>query len=161
MAYADAIPLDLLRQEQGRVAREMEQAKLELAGAENADRRVFDTYEQAQALMRRGAEIYAVAAPEVRRQLNRAFIARLEIDVDRERVILGSPSREINEAAIYLRERSHMIGPRTRRTYHRSGSQTRTNPDLLVGQGSSMNPLVELRGLEPRTCCLQNSRSTA
>jgi hypothetical protein len=83
MAYADAIPLDLLRSEQGRVAREMEQANHELAGAENAGHRVLDLYEPAQELMPRGAAVYALAEPEVRRQLNRAFIARLEIDVDR------------------------------------------------------------------------------
>jgi hypothetical protein len=33
--------------------------------------------QQARALMRRGAEVYALAQPEVRCQLNRAFIARL------------------------------------------------------------------------------------
>jgi site-specific DNA recombinase len=161
MAYADAIPLDLLKSEQGRVAREVEQVKHELADAEHADGRAFDTYEQAQVLMRRGAEVYAVSEPDVRRQLNRAFIARLEIDADREHVTLGSPWREIRDAAVYLREqRRRMNGHRASWIYERSGSQTRSNPGLLIGQGSSMNPLVELRGLEPRTCCLQSSRST-
>ena len=55
--------------------------------------------------MCRAAELYALVEPEVRRQLNRAFIARLEIDIDRARATLGSPWKEINEAAVYLRQR--------------------------------------------------------
>jgi hypothetical protein len=81
MAYADAIPLDLLRIEQDRLAHELEQAKRELTDIENADLSAHDLFEQAQQLMRRGAQVYALAEPEVRRQLHRAFIAKLEIDV--------------------------------------------------------------------------------
>ena len=41
MAYADAIPLDLLKSEQNRVAREMEQVKREPAEVESANGRAY------------------------------------------------------------------------------------------------------------------------
>jgi hypothetical protein len=88
MAYADAIPLDLLRSEQDRVAREMQQTKRELTEAENADRQTNDLYEQAQALMRRGADIYARAEPDVRRQLTQSLHRQAR---DRHRNRAGDP----------------------------------------------------------------------
>jgi hypothetical protein len=53
----------------------MELARRELAEAENAGGQVFDTYDRAQVLMRRGAKVYALAEPDVPRQLNQAYIA--------------------------------------------------------------------------------------
>lgn len=164
MAYADAIPLDVLKSEQVRVAREMELTKRQLAEAENAGEATYETYEQASALMRRGAEVYALAEPEVRRQLTRAFISRLEVDAERQRLTLSSPWRELREAA--LRARLSQPGPRSR-TYMRSGGRaavgtggrSKTNPGL-VGQGSSMNPLVELRGFEPLTPSMRTRCAT-
>ena len=73
MAYADAIPLDLLKTEQDRITHEQGQAERQLAQVQESAEEIEAAYEQAQAVMRRGTEIYAIAGPEVRRQLNRAF----------------------------------------------------------------------------------------
>jgi hypothetical protein len=107
--------------------------------------------------MRQGAKVYALAEPEVRRQLLRAFIARLEVDLDRELVILASPWREIKEAATRVRNEQQVQRVRTSRTYMRSPSdadngarpRSKMNPDQVFGQGSNKDPLVELRGFEP------------
>jgi hypothetical protein len=155
MAYADAIPLDLLRSEQDRVAREMEHTKRELTEAKNAERLTNDLYQQAQTLMRRGADIYALAEPDVRRQLHQAFIAKLEIDTEVERMTLASPWREINQAAAHLRQESRVTRTAASPTYLEprgnagggAGPRSKMNPDRLSeGQGSNKNPLVDLRG---------------
>ena len=152
MAYADAIPLDLLKVEQDRIRRERDQADRELAEAEQSGAQVQTAYQQAAALMQRAAEIYALADDDVRRQLNQAFMAVIEVDTDEERVTLGSPWREISSAASHVRQ--HGTRPPNQASEARAASWDRAtkNPDLVfAGQGSNMNPLVEPRGLEPLT----------
>jgi hypothetical protein len=95
----------------------------------------------------------------VRRQLIRAFIARLEVDADSETVTLASPWREIDEAASHMRDEKQVQLVHARRMHTRprsyagstARSRSKTNPHLLAGQGSNKDPLVELRGLEPLT----------
>jgi hypothetical protein len=147
MAYADAIPIEVLKAEQQRVTREREEAVLDEREAQDtgAD---HGTYRQAQALMQRGAEAYRLGGPTVRRLLTRAFLARIEVDTDDEQATLASPWREIRDAAAHARKlsaRPPEQHPRRRPSTTRRGS--RANPGLLSeGQGSNKNPLVELLG---------------
>jgi len=112
--------------------------------------------------MRRGAAIYAIAGVEVRRQLNRAFFARIEVDTDEERVALAEPWREVAAAAHQARQGQLLAeGTPQRRPTRRSPAlrANKTNPDLVfAGQGSNMNPLVELRGFEPLTPSMRTTR---
>jgi len=50
--------------------------------------------------MRRAAELYAIVGDDVRRQLNQAFMAIIEVDTDFEAAALTSPWREIAGAAL-------------------------------------------------------------
>src|SRR5439155_18243920 len=115
-------------------------------------------YQQAKAGMQRGAEIYAVAEPDIRRQLNQAFCAVIEVDVDEGEVILGELWDSLSHAATYLpgegasgqsegsgrATRSKVAGSVKRRPNANSGP-------LLEVRSLRMNPLVEPRGLEPLT----------
>jgi len=104
-----------------------------------------DPYEQAKALMQRTAAAYRDGGPEVRRQLNRAFLHRIEVDTDSEDARLGSPWQEIRRSVTY-------VGSGQPEIPQRAGSRSRTNPDpLFEDRGSTVNPLVDLRGLEPLT----------
>jgi site-specific DNA recombinase len=153
MAYADAIPIELLKAEQQRVTREREEAVRDEKEAQDTGAKIMETYHQAQALMQRGAEAYRLGGPTVRRLLTRAFLARIEVDTDDEQATLASPWHEIRDAAAHVRKlsaRPPEQHPRRRPSTTRRGS--RANPGLLSeGQGSNKNPLVELRGLEPLT----------
>lgn len=71
--------------------------------------------------MRRGADRYARAEPEVRRQLTQAFIAKLEIDTEIEWATLASPWREINRAAAHLRQDNRARRTGASPTYLRPG----------------------------------------
>jgi hypothetical protein len=86
--------------------------------------------------MSQGAKVYVLADSEVRRQLIRAFIARLEIDVDREEVTLASPWREIGEAATPLGNQQQGRRIRTGRAYMRS----RGHAGIAATPRSKMNP---------------------
>jgi site-specific DNA recombinase len=162
MAYADAIPLDLLKSEQARITREREQAEREAAQAGADGKDVMATYNQARDLMQRGAAVYVMGGPEVRRLLNRAFIMRIEVDAEEEQGTLASPWREIRDAAAYVRtndgaiELSQVSGrPKA------AGRSSKANPGLIFEvRGSTMNPLVELRGFEPLTSSMPWKRAT-
>jgi site-specific DNA recombinase len=163
MAYADAIPMDLLKIEQGRITIEREQAEREAADAQDRGQDVLAVYERARALMERGTQAYELGGPDARRLLIRAFLSRIEVDLDDEEATLASPWLEIQAAATHLRESS------TRRAKplgsHESANRARrhstTNPGLTSGvRGSTMNPLVELRGFEPLTPSMRTRCAT-
>jgi hypothetical protein len=124
----------------------------------------MDTYYQARAhaLMQRGAEAYRLGGPSVRRLLTRAFLARIEVDIDDEQATLASPWREIRNAAVHVRK----LPARPPEQHLRRRAPTtmwgsRSNPDpLSEDRGSNKDPLVELQGLEPWTSCMPCRRSS-
>jgi hypothetical protein len=102
-------------------------------------------------LMQKGAGIYATADDESRRHLNRAFLARIEVDTEEETIQIASPWKEIANAAHYLRARPSRA-PKSARPNRVATSRKTTNPGpIALVRDSNMNPLVELRGLEPLT----------
>ena len=163
MAYAEAIPMDVLKVEQQRITRELEQAAREEEEAQGNSEDVMEFYERARDLMLRAAEAYQIGDPAVRRLLVQAFIARIELDTDEEQAELASPWREIQNAAAHVRR----VPSRTpeqllRRRLTKTEGGSTVNPDpVLVGQGSNKNLLVELRGFEPRTSCMPSAGSTS
>jgi site-specific DNA recombinase len=78
--YADAVPLDLLKSEQERLAREIESAEGRLAEVEDDFKRAETNLQRA--LTRAGdcAAAYREASGPLRRQFNLAFFKRLLID---------------------------------------------------------------------------------
>jgi site-specific DNA recombinase len=144
LAYADAIPLDLLRSEQQRVAREQLTARADQASDEATSAQIASAFQQAVDLMHRGAAIYAVAGDEARRELIRAFLAHIRIDADDCDLELGSPWREIARTAHYLRETSPRPTSHGRNPVH-IGHQTKNPRRISAVRGSKINLLVELR----------------
>ena len=106
MAYADAIPLDVLKVEQLRVSRELEQANRDEREAQDSSEGVMDFYDRARDLMLRAAHAYRIGGPNVRRLLAQAFLARIEIDTDGAHTDLASPWAEIQRAAAHVRRLS-------------------------------------------------------
>jgi site-specific DNA recombinase len=153
MAYADAIPLDLLKSEQERVTREREQALREAQEAQDGGRDTLNTYEQARSLMQRGAAAYRLGGPGVRRLLNQAFLERIDVDADDERATLASPWREIQASADHVRKLSNQapgqVGHRARQARRRAKTMNPGHPSM--GQGSNKDLLVGNTGLEPVT----------
>ena len=166
MAYAEAIPMDLLKSEQERIAREQAQAERQLATATQSGVEVEQFYAKAREVMTLGAGLYAVAGPGVRRQLNQALIALIEVDVDEETAILREPWAAISRAAAQVRQVRAPVTESADFQYESSddledGRGSRTNPRPFDSVwGSSMNHMVELRGLEPLTFCLPDKCST-
>jgi site-specific DNA recombinase len=69
MAYAEAIPLDLLKTEQQRVTRELEEATRQEREAQDSGEGVMGFYHRARDLMLTAAEAYLMGGPSVRRLL--------------------------------------------------------------------------------------------
>jgi len=139
MAYADEIPMSLLKTEQARINIESRQAGREIEKAQHTSQDVIKTYEQARALMARGAEPYRFGGPEARRLLTRAFVALIEVDADEERATLTSRWLEIEAASTYLRKR-RVSYPLTKRNAVTAGNgqiggPQRQNPTHLLRAG--------------------------
>lgn len=151
MAYAEAIPMDLLKSEQLRLRLEHEQATSAIRDAENGTQDVMAAYHQAVSLMALGASAYYLAEPEQRRLLIRAFTSRLEVDADDEIATLASPFAQIKHTAESLkrrpvREKLSLLEAKN------------TNPGASSeARGSIMNSLVELAGIAPASVELQAS----
>lgn len=157
--YADAIPLNLLKSEQDRLATEIANAEGRLATIEGD----FQTAEAnlERALTRAGdcAATYEAASGRLRRQLNMAFFERLLVDdegvvtaelAEPFAALLGEELRRaaVAQADVELRE---AVEEALRR---RAVGSDHHEPDPFRGQGFSPKILVRPSGLEPlRTKC--------
>lgn len=105
--YADAVPLDLLKQEQDRIARQLADIEKGL----NAATAEFDTIEE---LLRKALD-YAVnsyraymrANPQQRRLLNQAFFTRIEVRDDDVRGELAEPFKTLLSPEMAVTARRH------------------------------------------------------
>ena len=77
--FADAVPLDLFKREQSRIAKEIDGAQAELAKAETTDSPYRQLLETALSYIRDARRGYADADPYVKRLWNRTLIERIEI----------------------------------------------------------------------------------
>ena len=78
--YAEAIPLDLLREEQERIRVALGQINERLASAERAYGIVETTLVAVLALLEDSPGRYLTAGPQLRRQMNQAFFKRIYVD---------------------------------------------------------------------------------
>ena len=177
--YADAIPLDLLKSEQARIATEVAAIEGRRVAVEG-DFKAAET-NISRALTRVGdcETAYREASATMRRQFNLAFFKRLVIDDDYGVVgelaepfdlILGDDLRlaaaikaEEDERAVELAQGLPAIGVEAHNEQH-----PREPERVLVGAGSTpaskvggcgLVNLVELAGLEPATFWLPARRS--
>jgi hypothetical protein len=166
--YADAVPLDLLKSEQTRLAGEVAHAEARLAEIEGDFQKAESNLERA--LVRAGdcAAAYQEAAGSLRRQFNLAFFKRLLIDDDYNvsgelaepfdallgddlrRAAAARAGRELQEAVDAAIRQREADGESAATGRHRQGSGTarleRENPGALRVQGFSPAGLVDQPG---------------
>ena len=170
--YADAVPLDLLKSEQDRIAAELANAEGRLAEIEGDFQAAEANLERA--LTRAGdcMAAYREATPTMRRQFNMAFFKRLLVgDDDSITGELAEPfdailGEELRRAVIASQgeELTQAVDEALRqRDTDDQGEQNDERPQgpepVLVGAASASNPswrggfspkiLVRMRGLEP------------
>ena len=80
--YAHAILLDLMKREQERIAAAMKAAEVSLASTEFTAEQVGQTITNAAANKSNYHQAYSNASPTVRRQMNQALFARIEVTED-------------------------------------------------------------------------------
>jgi hypothetical protein len=77
--FAEAMPLDLFKREQNRIAKEIDLAQAEIKRAEATDSPYGQLLETALGIIRNAREGYSAADPYVKRLWNRALMERIEI----------------------------------------------------------------------------------
>jgi hypothetical protein len=77
--FAEALPLDLFKREQNRIAKEIDLAQTEINRAEATDSPYGQLLETALGIIRDAREGYSAADPYVKRLWNRALMERIEI----------------------------------------------------------------------------------
>ncbi len=77
--FAEALPLDLFKREQNRIAKEIDLAQAEIKRAEATDSPYGQLLETALGIIRNARESYSAADPYVKRLWNRALIERIAI----------------------------------------------------------------------------------
>lgn len=99
--YADAIPLDLLREEQARIGQETEQAERILAACEGQFALIEANLDRALAVLESCAEVYRRSASEGRRKLNQALFEKIFVVDDLVTgVDLAAPFHELTDHAL-------------------------------------------------------------
>ena len=133
-----AIPEDLAREEQDRIARELADAERLLAASEVVYAEIEDTLERALALVSRVDEVYRTGGPQVRRLANQCFFEMLLVSIEDDLlVVAGAILREPWATLLAADFQARM-------------ARNTMNPDQdLSGRGSKMMTLVPPVGVEP------------
>ena len=135
--YAGAIPLDQLKSEQDRIARQLEAAHRALDGARVQRQQLEATLDRALDLLEHGGRHYAIAPTAVRRELNQAVFDRFWLIDD-----------EIGDAKFSeLFDQLHAPQDATRDKDALNKRKNRRPEDT----GSDEPPLVAGTGFEPAT----------
>ena len=143
---AGAVPIDLLQEEQNRISTELANAGALMANAEVHWEYLEKNLDRALAFASNLGDAYAMASPQVRRNLNQSMFEEIAIEVDGS--IVHAPMQQPFAA------------------FHDEGFRgwildgAKTNPGPLLDRGSNEALLVEVMGLEPTTSCLQSRCSS-
>ena len=133
-----AIPEDLARDEQQRIARELSQAQKVLATSRVIYAHIEDTLSRALALVGRIDEVNRLGGPRVRRLANQCFFDKLLISTEDDGVQVAGASYREPWSTLLAEEFIQEMRANT------------TNPDHdLFGRGSKMMSLVPPAGFEP------------
>ena len=163
--YAGAIPLDLLKSEQERIAAQLNRIETQLT-ALDAD------YEQARTMLADTLDLtrdchaaYLEADDHVRRLFNQAFFTEIYIDEDHEtrqqtvRVDYNEPFGDLLSRLVPARVHHELTENERARLKAPAGAPV-TPGGVREGQGSHTSTLVELRGIEPLTSSMRTKRAT-
>jgi site-specific DNA recombinase len=157
--YADAVPLDLFKQDQKRIMRELKDARDQLAAVSFQ----FDVIERNLRKALRLAEdchaAYEEAAPEVRRLFNQAFFEKLTVHPDGEITHeLAKPFRTLLDPQLPAWLQNQVCDEGVRTDAGEWGENEKGVAFSDAG-GSNFEVLVEVSGLEPLTFWLPARRS--
>ena len=168
--YAGAIPLDLLKTEQDRIAIQLAGIDQQLTGADQNYEQARQTLADCLDLTRDCHTAYLQATDPTRRLFNQAFFSRIYIDEDNDtrqrtvRVDYNQPFGELLSRLVPARthhdmqQHEHNEQQKARRETPAGGEAC---PDgVHEGQGCPPDTLVELWGFEPQTSCMPCKRST-
>ena len=151
----DAIPLDLFKEEQQRITRELAAANQALTASELAFVDIEETFEEVIALASDCERLYRIMPPLVRRQLNRAFFEKVLVDaVEVTGAVLAEPFASVVDLARRERNQQSADTNQPQRSYYR---QTQNSALLSSGPSSNETILVGTAGFEPATPCSQSS----
>ncbi len=160
--YAGAVPLDLLKTEQDRIARQLANVETGLA----ATAAEFDSIET---LLHKALDhavnsyqAYMVASPQERRQLNQAFFTRIEVRDDELDGDLAEPFKTLlsAEVADAAEQHARTVKMAARRSEAGSGAslteilERETNKPASGVAGLKNTTLVPPAGFEPATPAL-------
>jgi site-specific DNA recombinase len=137
---AGAVPLDLLREEQDRITRQLAQAGAELANLEVDWEQVEENVNAAVALASQLFDIYLTAEPTLRRRINQACWDGFDLDAD------GVVGARLSDpmAALVADDLVKQLG-----------AENGNRDPFERGRGSRLTSLVEVSGLEPPTSTLR------
>ncbi len=158
--YAGAIPLDLLKTEQERIAAQLGHIHQQLAGADQDYEHARQMLADCLDLSRDCHTAYLQATDPTRRLFNQAFFSRIYIDEDdntRQRSVRVDYNQPFDDllarlvpARIHHQLQEEQQGQQKARRDTPAGSAT-PEPGIYQVQGSHTDTLVELTGLEPVT----------
>lgn len=160
--YAGAIPLDLLKTEQDRIASRLGHVEHQLTAAESGFEQACSLLDDTLDLTRDCHAAYLEANEPTRRLFNQAFFDKIYIDEDsdtRERSVRVDYNQPFNHLlARLVPARVHQqLQMSATTTAHRedpaggSGASPGLTNGVAEAQGSHTSALVELRGFEPLT----------
>ncbi len=164
--YAGAVPLDLLKTEQDRIAGQLMRIQEQLADADA-------NYEQARSMLADTLDLtrdchaaYLEAKDSTRRLFNQAFFAKIYIDEDDEtrertvRVDYNSPFDDLLSRLVPAHVHHELDGKTTAHREDPMGGSSGCTPDIAEVQSSHTSTLVDLTGLEPATSSMRPRRSS-
>jgi site-specific DNA recombinase len=154
--YAGAIPLDLLKSEQDRIAGQLARIEEHLSSAEIKYTIAEATLKKALEFVDDPHKAYVEAGPGTRRLMNQALFQRLLINADEDVIgTFNGPFDLLMEAA---GRPTTLTAPRNGSGEAR-GAQERRRARRVGPRGLSETKLVELGGLEPPTSWVRSRRS--
>lgn len=154
---AGAVPLDLLKVEQDRIARELAEAQAAIDATATEVQDIEATLDRVIDIVGNCHRMYVTATPVVRRKLNQAFFERIQVGRDELTPEVASPFSELRAVTRALgRPPDRQGSAASQEADHRRGPQ----PDPADGgqereeapdgaSSSSLQHLVREGGLEP------------
>ncbi len=171
--YADAIPLELLKSEQARIAAEATRAEARLAALQGNFAAAEANLTKALALIQNCEGAYRDASDKIRRQFNQAFFKRILIDdtymvtgelaepfdtLLSEEIRLAATRRahlELIDAVEDVFRPGHKDVPLDPELALAGATRIPATPASTRGEGLKVKTMVEVKGLEPSASTLR------
>ena len=151
--YADAMPVELFKEEQERITRELEQARRMLTSVSFEFELIEWNLTRALTLARDCHRAYIDAPNNVSRHFNQAFFEKIHVRDDGEvRHELAEPFRTLLESGLAEKRPSSETTFSTEDLNENSRAQG-------AAEGSNVHSMVDRRGVEPLTSAVQRRRS--